>query len=127
MGFDKLFTQNVILETAMQATNYKNNALIQNLANVDTPDYQRVTVNFESSLSDAIDKTKSSGVNSHMSGVMSGLSFTPKTDQTTIDGNTIDVETEMIELYKNATKYDVMVASVKTNSNINSAIYNSLK
>lgn len=127
MGFDRLFTQNVILETALQATNYKNTALIQNLANVDTPGYQRITVDFESSLSDAIGQTKSTGNNSNMSNVMRGLSFTPKTDDTTLDGNTVDVETEMIELYKNSTKYDVIASSVKANSTINSFIYNSLK
>lgn len=120
--FDNLFTQSTILEAAMQATNYKNDALMQNMANVDTPGYKQKTVNFESSLSDAIEKTKSSGKN-YMGDVMNDISISVKTDATTLDGNTIDIETEMIELYKNSMRYDTMVGSVQSNSQIKSSIY----
>ena len=37
MVFDRLFTQNRILEAAMQATQYKNQEILNNMANIDTP------------------------------------------------------------------------------------------
>lgn len=120
--FSNLFTQSTILETAMQATNYKNDMLMQNMANVDTPNYKQKTVNFESSLASAIEKTKSTGEN-HMGEVMSNIFVTIKTDSTTLDGNSIDIETQMIELYKNSIRYDTIVGSVQSNSQIKSSIY----
>ncbi|MFI3231586.1 MAG: flagellar basal body rod protein FlgB [bacterium] len=120
--FDNLFTQSTILEAGMQATNYKNDALMQNMANVDTPGYQQKTVNFESSLAKAIEKTKSTGEN-HMGDVMSDIYISIKTDSTTLDGNTIDIETAMMELYKNSMRYDTIVGSVQSNSQIKSSIY----
>lgn len=126
MVFDRLFTQNRILETAMQATQYKNQAILTNMANADTPNYKAKTVNFEGALDDAIKKTKETGID-HMDSVMKNITVTTKPNSTTIDGNSIDIETEMINFYKNASKYDVIVNSVTSNSNRTGIVYSTFK
>lgn len=124
--FEKLFTQNKILEAAMQATQYKNKIIMENVSNADTPNYKRKDVSFEGALSKAIEKTKKTGEN-HMEDVMKNISVSTKENSTTHDGNSVDIEMEMIALYKNSTRYDVIVNSVNSNSNIKSMIYQTLK
>lgn len=126
MIFERLFTQNTILEAAMQATQYKNQVIVNNIANADTPNYKSKTVNFESALDEAITKTKETGIN-HMSSVMSNIKTVTKENSTTLDGNSIDVETEMINFYKNSTKYDVIVNSVLSNSSRTDTVYSIFK
>ena len=40
MIFDKLFTQNTVLGTAMQASEFKNQVILHNMANSDTPNFK---------------------------------------------------------------------------------------
>ena len=126
MVFDRLFTQNRILESAMQATQFKNKVILNNMANIDTPNYKAKTVSFEGALDDAITKTKETGID-HMGSVMKNISVNTKENSTTIDGNSIDIETEMINFYKNSAKYDVVVNSVLSNSNRTNTVYTTFK
>ena len=126
MVFDRLFTQNRILETAMQATQYKNQVILNNMANIDTPNYKKKTVEFESTLSKAIEETKKTGID-HMSTVMPNIKVSTKQNSTTLDGNSVDIETEMIDFYKNSTRYDFIVNSVLSNSNITNTVYSTFK
>lgn len=124
--FDKLFSQNRILETAMQASQFKNEAILNNLANVDTPGYKRKNVYFEGVLSNAIDKQEKTGVYS-MDKVLSNLKITSDDYSVRTDGNSVNVETEMVEFYKNSTKYDAIVNSVLSNSNITNSVLSTFK
>lgn len=126
MVFDKLFNQSRILETAMQATAYKNEVILGNMANIDTPNYKRKSVQFENVLEKAINDTKQTGIN-QMDKVMKNIKVTEIEPNVTLDGNSVDIETELIEFYKNSTKYDVIVNSVLSNSNIKSTIYSTFK
>lgn len=126
MVFDRLFTQNRILETAMQATQYRNQTIMNNIANVDTPNYKAKYVSFEGALDEAITKTKETGID-QMGSVMKNISVTTKENSTTLDGNSIDIETEMINFYKNAAKYDTIVNSVISNSNRTNTVYTAFK
>ncbi len=126
MVFDRLFTQNRILETAMQATQYKNQVILNNMANIDTPNYKKKTVEFESTLSKAIEETKKTGID-HMGIVMPNIKVSAKQNSTTLDGNSVDIETEMIDFYKNSTRYDFIVNSVLSNSNVANTVYSTFK
>ncbi|MBS5793574.1 MAG: flagellar basal body rod protein FlgB [Clostridiales bacterium] len=126
MVFDRLFTQNRILETAMQATQYKNQVILNNMANIDTPNYKKKTVEFENTLSKAIEETKKTGID-HMGTVMPNIKVSAKQNSTTLDGNSVDIETEMIDFYKNSTKYDFIVNSVLSNSNVTNTVYSTFK
>lgn len=126
MVFEKLFNQSIILETAMQATNFKNSIILGNIANADTPNYKRKEVQFDSLLEEAINETKQTGTNK-MGKVMSNIKITEFQPNVTLDGNSVDIETEMINFYKNSSKYDVIVNSVISNSNIKNSIYQTFK
>lgn len=126
MVFDRLFTQNRILETAMQATQYRNQTIMNNIANADTPNYKAKYVSFEGALDEAITKTKETGID-QMGSVMKNISVATKENSTTLDGNSIDIETEMINFYKNAAKYDIIVNSVLSNSNRTNTVYTAFK
>ncbi len=126
MVFDRLFTQNRILETAMQATQYKNQVILNNMANIDTPNYKKKTVEFENTLSKAIEETKKTGID-HMGAVMPNIKVSAKQNSTTLDGNSVDIETEMVDFYKNSTKYDFIVNSVLSNSNVTNTVYSTFK
>ena len=126
MIFNRLFMQNRILETAMQATQYKNQAILNNIANIDTPNYKSKTVDFELALDRAIQETKETGID-YMDKVMPNLIVKEKQNSTTLDGNSVDIETEMIEFYKNSTKYDFITNSVLSNSNRTNTVYSTFK
>lgn len=124
--FEKLFEQSKILETSLQATQFKNKVILNNISNVDTPNYKSKTVEFESILEKAINEGKRTGKN-QMHTVMQEISVIPKNNSTTLDGNSNDIETEMINFYKNSIKYDVIVNSILSNSNIINNVYNTFK
>jgi len=50
-----------VIEKALDGTSLRNEVIAQNMANVDTPGYKRKTVNFEKTLSAALEKTKIKG------------------------------------------------------------------
>lgn len=126
MIFNKLFNQSRILETAMQATAFKNEVILGNIANIDTPNYKRKTVEFEGALENAINETKKTGVNK-MHKVMQNIKVSEVKNQTTLDGNSVDIETEMINFYKNSSKYDVIANSIISNSNRTDTVYTAFK
>ncbi len=116
MIFDKLFTQNTVLETAMQASEFKNQVILHNMANSDTPNFKGSEVEFEGILNDAIESSKING-KLDMSSVMPSVQKQHYGYKVRIDENNVDIETEMVKFYKNSAKYDVIVNSVLNNSN----------
>lgn len=122
MSINNPFKQSRILETAMQAVQYKNQATLNNIANADTPNYKRKNVEFKNILKDAINSEKTTGV-SQLDTVLSKVNASStKNFSNTLDGNSVDIETEMVEFYKNSIEYDVIVNSVLSNSNINNSV-----
>ena len=122
MRINNPFKQSRILETAMQAVQYKNQATLNNIANADTPNYKRKNIEFKNILKDAINSEKTTGV-SQLDTVLSKVNASStKNFSNTLDGNSVDIETEMVEFYKNSIEYDVIVNSVLSNSNINNSV-----
>lgn len=113
MVFDQLFTQSYILETSMQATALRNDVIQNNIANIDTPGFKRQDIEFESILSNVIDNGKNTGTiklsmaQPVMTSPNSHLSYR-------LDGNNVDVDTEMMSLYTNSVRYDVYANSVSS-------------
>lgn len=62
-----------------------------------------------------------------MGTVMPNIKVSAKQNSTTIDGNSVDIETEMIDFYKNSTRYDFIVSSVLSNSNVTNTVYSTFK
>ena len=106
--------QNSILETAMQGNMIRKDAIVNNIANADTPKYKRRVVAFEESLKTTLRRTRQgerpdlSGVRTTIRQVNTGLKYR-------LDGNNVDMEVEMIQLYETSVRYDVLANSVMNN------------
>ena len=122
MILDGVLTQNSILETAMQGNMVRKDVIINNVANVDTPGYKRKVVAFEESLKDSLRRARP-GEKTDLSGVKTTMRRINKDLKYRLDGNNVDIEVEMLELYETAVRYDVLANSVMNNyKRINSVL-----
>ncbi|MCR5233370.1 MAG: flagellar basal body rod protein FlgB [Lachnospiraceae bacterium] len=110
-----------VLDKAADASWLRNDAISHNIANVDTPNYKRQDVSFETelrhalrsskyvSLDDKVDALNSDGRLSHIEGRTyrdhSGFSYR-------LDGNNVDIDTENVELASNQIKYNGLIQSI---------------
>lgn len=108
---DGIIKKNEIIGTAMQALIVRNDVINNNIANADTPNYKKKEVTFEAKLQEAVDiyiktgKLDLNRVNPSIQEIHSNFKYR-------IDGNNVDMETEMIDLYTNSVRYDVMASCV---------------
>jgi len=111
--FDKSFTRIDIFKKTMDASWLKNEAISNNLANVNTPGYKRQTVKFESILRDHLNLGSHTKMRLTNEGHMTskgpvGLTPTIEEERSTSfrrDENNVNVDIEMSELAKNQIKY----------------------
>lgn len=113
MVFDQLFTQSYILETSMQATAMRNDVIQNNIANIDTPGFKKQDLEFESVLGDVINNGKTTGT-IKLSMAQPVLTSPNSHLSYRLDGNNVDVDTEMMALYNNSIRYDVYVNSINS-------------
>ncbi|MGN6187926.1 MAG: flagellar basal body rod protein FlgB [Conexibacter sp.] len=102
-------TTQLSLEAAMRGSSLRQTLLTDNLANVNTPGYQRKDLDFHAQLASAMQTGQS----------LDALSFSPTTDASRVvrpDGSGIDPDQESAELAKNALEYEslVQVAGART-------------
>lgn len=121
------FGQINLIEKALYASMIKNEVISNNIANVDTPNFKRSDVKFEEILKDAIDGKKLKGYITnprHIPIAPSSLdSIKPEIVQDNntsmrLDGNNVDIDSEMSNLAKNQLYYYALVqrASGELNS-----------
>ncbi|HLJ03334.1 MAG TPA: flagellar basal body protein [Solirubrobacteraceae bacterium] len=93
-----LDTTQLALESAMQGSMLRQSLLTNNLANVDTPGYQRQDVNFQATLQQAL----SSGQ------PLDQVTFQPYTQQQVLraDGNGVSAEQEQANISENGLLYE---------------------
>lgn len=115
MIFDKMFMQSNILELAMKGSEYKNQTILNNIANADTPGFKAKDVEFEGVLNDALNSYERTG-NLDIDSVETELYTRHRNYSVRIDDNNVDIESELVNFYKNSTKYDVIANSVISNS-----------
>lgn len=108
-----------ILNKAAGASWTKNEIIANNLANVDTPDYKRKDLDFESLLSEALSDTSVHTRNMDKKvAALNTASLRPKvyTEYSTLsyryDGNNVDVDTEQAYLADNQIKYYTLLDSM---------------
>lgn len=119
MLFDNMFVQNDLLGTAMQASVVRNDVISNNIANAETPGFKKSDVSFDAAFQQALDNYKKTGqvdlssLKPVVQKVDTGFSYR-------IDENNVDIESEMVNLYQNSVKYDVLASGVMNNyKNIN--------
>lgn len=111
MVFDSLFDQASILGSALNGLSVRNDVIQHNIANSDTVNYKKRAVDFEDSLQKALDDAKRTG-RLDMSGVKTSVKKMHENYSYRLDGNNVDIELEMADLYQNGMKYDALAAGV---------------
>jgi len=104
-----------MMGAALQGQSARVDAIQNNIANAETPRFTARRVDFEAALSDAIDDFRSTG-NLDLSRARPATSFQNPGARFRLDGNNVDVEREMVALFIQSVRYDVMVNSVMHNS-----------
>ena len=117
-----MFSSNVydyvnVLGTALDATATRNEIISNNIANVNTPDYKRKDIRFETELKHAFahsdEKTVDARVRHLELGALEPEVYTDYADLSyRYDGNNVDIDTENAILAKNQIKYNGLQASV---------------
>ncbi|MBS1869768.1 MAG: flagellar basal body rod protein FlgB [Actinobacteria bacterium] len=102
-------TTQLSLEAALRGSSMRQTLLTDNLANVNTPGYQRKDVDFHAALADAMQTGRP----------LDTLAFGPTVDSSRVvrpDGSGVDPDQESAELAKNALEYEslVQVAGART-------------
>ena len=105
-----------IQKKALDASWLRQNVLSENVANVNTPGYKRKDVAFESLLEDYLSGSRMSLTTTHPKhmGVSFGEAQVISDGQTSlrIDGNNVNIDTEMAEIAKNSIKYNAMTTEL---------------
>ena len=106
-----------VLDKAADAAWLRNEAIANNIANVDTPNYKRIDVNFEDVLNrelrDARYVTVDEKVNRLMSSRLEVGTYVDHGDFSyRMDGNNVDIDTESTELASNQLKYNALIQSI---------------
>jgi flagellar basal-body rod protein FlgB len=95
-------TTQLSLEAALRGSSLRQTLLTDNLANVNTPGYQRKDVDFHATLRSALEANQP----------LDGVSFAPTVDSSRTvraDGSGVDADQESADLAENALEYQSLV------------------
>ena len=106
-----------VLGTALDATATRNEIISNNIANVNTPEYKRKDIRFETELKHAFAHSDKKTVDARVRhlglGALEPEVYTDYADLSyRYDGNNVDIDTENAILAKNQIKYNGLQASV---------------
>lgn len=109
-----------VLQKAANASWYRNDVLANNIANVDTPNFKRKDVQFETYLMTSLNGGDS--LDENISNVdLDTLQPMTYVDQSNLsyrlDGNNVDINTETAELAKNQLRYYTLIDSMSQEFN----------
>ncbi|MCL2456721.1 MAG: flagellar basal body rod protein FlgB [Defluviitaleaceae bacterium] len=107
--------QNDILGAALGGQAARIDSIQNNIANAETPRFTARSIEFESALTNAIDNWRETG-KLDLSKAKPSVRFREPGTRFRLDGNNVDIEREMVALYIQSVRYDVMVNSVLHNS-----------
>jgi flagellar basal-body rod protein FlgB len=100
-------TTQLVLERAIEGAGKRHEALAANIANANTPGYQRVDVDFHTALTAAVSRGDEAG------NALTGMSFAAARDAaagaTRADGSTVDIDSESAKLAANALEQQAAV------------------
>lgn len=106
---DKIFDSNKIVEKSLNTAWIRNKTIAQNIANIDTPGYKRITVSFEDKLRLAMQKNNFE--KKDVDNIDITISRDNKTLSARLDGNNVNIDTEMAELAENSIRYNALIQS----------------
>lgn len=106
-----------VLDKAADASWMRQEAISNNIANVNTPSYKRQDVAFEDSLQEAISNSRYRSTDEKVANLSKAdLRIRSYTDSSgfsyRLDGNNVDIDTENAALARNQLKYNALVDSI---------------
>jgi flagellar basal-body rod protein FlgB len=110
-----LFDTSIVgIEKAMQGSLLRQQVLASNIANANTPGYQRSDVDFQSALAQAFSGSPTTSQ-------LDQMTFSPQVASTgamQVDGNTVDINTENADLSENTLDYQALESVMGTRMSI---------
>jgi len=104
----QIFNNSNLLEKALDVSSLRHQIISNNIANVNTPEYQRKEVKFEKMLEGALDA--GADVNNVKPRVKTDLSEAFGR----IDGNNVNLDKEMSDLATNTIKYNALIRQLSS-------------
>ena len=106
-----------VLNRAADAAWQRNEAISNNIANVDTPGYKRQDVAFESVLQKALGTNRYESMDEKVSNInlsrLRGRAYVDYANYSNrLDGNNVDIENENVMLAENQLKYQGLISSI---------------
>ena len=106
-----------VLDKAADASWMRNDVIANNLSNIDTPNYKRQDIDFESQLAKALHNSRYTSMDARVANLKtSRLNPITYTDYAgfsyRLDGNNVDVDTEGAYLAKNQVVYQGLTMSI---------------
>lgn len=106
-----------VLDKVADASWMRQEAISNNIANVNTPGYKRQDVAFEDSLQEAISNSRYRSTDEKVANLSKAdLRIRSYTDSSgfsyRLDGNNVDIDTENAALARNQLKYNALVDSI---------------
>ena len=106
-----------VLDRAADAAWQRNEAISNNIANVDTPGYKRQDVAFESVLQQALGNNRYESMDDKVANVnlsrLRGRAYVDYANYSyRLDGNNVDIENENVMLAENPLKYQGLISSI---------------
>lgn len=105
------------MEAGISMTALQQQLHLQNIANIDTPNYKSKNLTFDTILTSAKNGQSVSGIKAN---VVEDTTTTSRTD-----GNNVDLETENIEFYKAYAQYSALLDKIKNEFDNYSYVLNS--
>lgn len=117
---DKIMKNVNFLNYALNGLWLRNQVINHNIANANTPNYKKLTVNFEDSLKKALEKQSSSLYLTHEKHILNSIAVGRIQPNITaedkysyrIDGNNVDIDVESANLAKNAIMYNGVINEI---------------
>ena len=106
-----------VLDRAADAAWQRNEAISNNIANVDTPGYKRQDVAFETVLQQALGNNRYQSMDDKVANVnlsrLRGRAYVDYANYSyRLDGNNVDIENENVMLAENQLKYQGLISSI---------------
>lgn len=106
-----------VLDRAADAAWQRNEAISNNIANVDTPGYKRQDVAFESVLQQVLGNNRYESMDDKVANVnlsrLRGRAYVDYANYSyRLDGNNVDIENENVMLAENQLKYQGLISSI---------------
>ena len=106
-----------VLDRTADAAWQRNEAISNNIANVDTPGYKRQDVAFESVLQQALGNNRYESMDDKVANVnlsrLRGRAYVDYANYSyRLDGNNVDIENENVMLAENQLKYQGLISSI---------------